>query len=149
MINEMQLNILMSNIILSISTGLQQVMDKTIVEYVWHDDDYNFRSKTKICDYEVNTLDDVEYWDFDGTSTGQIKISSNSMTKTSEVTLCPVKLYHDPFRGGKHKIVLCDTYIDEIPTKSNKRYEAEKVLSKNSKRINHGLVWNKNISSLK
>ena len=109
------------------------MMDKTIVEYIWHDDEYNFRSKTKIYDYEVNTLDDVEYWDFDGTSTGQIKISNGKKCST-EVSLFPVKLYNDPFRGEGHKMVLCDTYIDELPTKSNKRYEAMKILSKSTKK---------------
>lgn len=42
----------------------------------------------------------------------------------------PVRLFDDPFRGGHHKIALCETYNDTnmtIPNKTNFRHFAKKI----------------------
>lgn len=107
--------------------GLNQG-DKVIAEYVWIDStDLNMRTKTKVMDKKVSSLDDLDEWDFDGSSCGMAE------TKSSEVILKPVYYCPDPFRGGDNILVLCSTYItdDESgnlrPTLTNFRHYAEKI----------------------
>jgi glutamine synthetase len=85
---------------------------------------FSLRSKTRIF-YE--TIDQFPIWNYDGSSTGQ------ASTEKSEVLLVPKKVYCDPFRGGKNKLILCETYVrDEktekklVPHETNSRYLAEK-----------------------
>lgn len=44
-------------------------------------------------------------WNYDGSSTGQ------APGNDSEVTIKPRAVFRDPFRGGRNKIVMCDTHI--------------------------------------
>lgn len=47
----------------------------------------------------------------------------------ADVYLKPVALYNDPFRGGKNKLVLCETIgYDKKPNKTNKRASCAKVM---------------------
>ena len=97
----------------------------TCVEYIWIDGINNLRCKTRVMDININVVDDLPEWNYDGSSTYQA--SGND----SEVILKPCKLYNDPFRGNHNKIVLCDTYTpDGIPHKSNMRYSANNIFSK-------------------
>jgi glutamine synthetase len=50
------------------------------------------------------TLEEIETWNFDGSSTGQ------ASGESSEVTIRPRVMYNDPFRGPPHVLVLCDNY---------------------------------------
>jgi glutamine synthetase len=76
----------------------------TIVEYVWIGGDYELRSKTRVVNYEVTSVNDLEDWNYDGSSTNQ------ATRQQSEVIIRPKALFNDPFRKGNNKIVLCDTY---------------------------------------
>lgn len=63
------------------------------------------RGKTKCLHgvTKVTSLDQLEVWNYDGSSTKQ------ATGENSEVFLKPVKYVPDPFRGGNHIIVLCET----------------------------------------
>lgn len=76
---------------------------RSILEYVWLDGNNCLRSKTKVLDNEVNSVDELPIWNFDGSSTNQAEGTD------SEVMLIPRALYRDPFRGDPNKIVLCET----------------------------------------
>ncbi len=79
-------------------------MSYTFVEYVWIGGNYELRSKTRVLHTNIETINDLSNWNFDGSSTKQADGSD------SEVILKPQALFNDPFRGGHHKMVLCDTY---------------------------------------
>lgn len=97
---------------------------KSIVEYVWiGGTGLDIRSKSKTYNHEVQSLEDLDEWNYDGSSTYQ------ATTEKSEVTLRPVALFNDPFRGLPNKIVLCETYLDDQPTSTNFRYFATKVFT--------------------
>ena len=50
------------------------------------------------------SLEQLEDWNFDGSSTGQ------ASGELSEVMIKPRVIYTDPFRGPPHVLVLCDNY---------------------------------------
>ncbi|XP_065644605.1 glutamine synthetase isoform X2 [Hydra vulgaris] len=97
---------------------------KIQANYIWIDGSgKTLRSKTKTLDYEPETPDQLPIWNFDGSSTGQ------ATGKNSDVYLHPVAIFSDPFREGKHKLVLCETYTyDHKPTESNKRKSCKSVM---------------------
>jgi glutamine synthetase len=59
---------------------------KTVLEYVWLDANEHLRSKTKVADGDINKLELVPIWGYDGSSTDQ------APGNHSDVTLTPVKL---------------------------------------------------------
>ena len=74
---------------------------------------------------EVNEIEDVPKWNYDGSSTGQAE------GKDSEVILYPVCLFDDPFRGEDHKMVMCATHRpDGKPLENNHRVWAEEIFNK-------------------
>lgn len=103
---------------------------KVIVEYVWiGGTGQDIRSKSKTYENPINSIEQVEDWYFDGSSTFQAK------TISSEILLKPVALFDDPFLGLPNKIVLCETYNnDGKPTNSNFRNYAEKIFEKDQGR---------------
>jgi len=115
-------------------TGLNQaVLDKYMdldtggliqANYIWIDGSgQTMRSKTRTLDWDPQTCEQLPIWNFDGSSTGQA-VGSNS-----DVYLHPVAIFPDPFRRGKHKIILCETYTyDHKPTHSNKRKTCKAVM---------------------
>jgi glutamine synthetase len=129
--------------------------EKVQVMYVWIDGTgEQLRCKTKTMDDEPKCPEDCAIWNFDGSSTGQAEGSN------SDVYLYPVALFKDPFRRGKNKLLLCETYkYNRQPTESNKRNTCKKVMEKAKSEIpwfgieqeytlldrdNHPFGWPKN-----
>jgi len=98
---------------------------KVLVEYIWIGGRNELRSKTKVMDNQVNSINDLSVWNYDGSSTDQAQGTD------SEVIIKPRALFNDPFRGGDNKMVLCDTYRpDGSPLKNNHRIWANEQFNK-------------------
>jgi glutamine synthetase len=85
-----------------------------LATYIWVDGTgVNLRDKTKTMDYLPSwqnlTPEDLTPWNFDGSSTGQ----AEEGTSNSDVALVPAAICKDPFNGGNHILVLCDTFTSE------------------------------------
>ena len=98
-------------------------MKTVIYEYIWLDNDGNFRSKTKVTNKSISLTNEIQgMWNFDGSSTNQAN------GKDSEVYIKPVSIYKDPFRKLKNTdsyLVLCETWLpNEKPHPDNKRPKA-------------------------
>jgi len=104
--------------------SLDQPEDKVQCMYIWIDGTReHLRCKTRTVDFEPSSPEELPEWNFDGSSTGQAEGSN------SDVYLRPVAIYRDPFRGGKNKLVLCETYdYQEKPTSTNFRYLCNQVM---------------------
>lgn len=98
---------------------------KVQATYVWIDGTGEFmRSKTRTMDKEIKSVDELPEWNYDGSSTGQ------AVGQNSDVYLKPVALYDCPFRLGKNKLVLCETYdYQRIATESNYREKCLEVMT--------------------
>ncbi|KAI0230404.1 Glutamine synthetase [Lamellibrachia satsuma] len=94
--------------------------------YVWIDGSgEGLRAKTKTLDFEPKCAEDCPLWNFDGSSTGQAEGCN------SDIFLHPVSIFRDPFRGGRNKLVLCETYTpDKEATESNRRHSCKTVMEK-------------------
>jgi len=91
--------------------------DKIQAEYVFVDAERTARSKCRTLTKKKASgpVSDLPKWTYDGSSTGQ------APGDDSEVIIVPRATYRDPFRGGDHILVLCDTYDPEgnpLPTNS-------------------------------
>lgn len=78
-------------------------MTKVKAEYIWidgHKPTAKLRSKTKIFEGPVKSLDDIPMWGFDGSSTMQADGSD------SDCMLKPVYYLSDPIRGGDDILVM-------------------------------------------
>jgi len=97
---------------------------KVLVEYVWIGGNNELRSKTKVMDKEVNSVNDLSEWNYDGSSTAQ------AAGRDSEVIIQPRALFNDPFRGENNKMVMCDTYRpDGTPLENNHRVLANELFN--------------------
>lgn len=101
-----------------------------IAEYIWLGGENEFRSKTRVIynndfSLELNNIDVLPKWNYDGSSTKQAKGSF------SEVLIYPVYVCRCPFRKGDNILVLCDTYKPNgEPLLNNNRFEASKLFEK-------------------
>ena len=102
-----------------------QESKKTIVEYIWIDNNNNVRSKARTLENNVTSIYTVPLWNYDGSSTGQ------DDGKNTEVVLKPCAIYNCPFRKGDNKLVLCCTYTnDDEPLNTNTRHNAKLLFEK-------------------
>lgn len=124
--NSMMLNAHTDKAVLEKYMSLEQPDNKVQALYIWIDGSgENLRSKTRTLDCEPKAIEDLPIWNFDGSSTNQ------AIGENSDTYLIPVSMYKDPFRGGKNKLVLCETYDYEMkPTASNKRHSCKKIMDK-------------------
>ena len=80
-------------------------MSKVKAEYIWIDGykpTANLRSKTKIIDGPIESVDALPFWGFDGSSTMQAEGND------SDCMLKPVYYVPDPIRGGDDILVMCE-----------------------------------------
>lgn len=105
---------------------LPQPTENVQVMYIWIDGTgENVRCKTKTMDFEPKEPSECPIWNFDGSSTGQAEGSN------SDVYLYPAALFNDPFRRGKNKLLLCETYkYNKAPTESNNRLTCKAAMEK-------------------
>ena len=90
---------------------LPQPDNKVLVSYIWIDGSgENLRSKIMTVDFIPKSVNELPWWNFDGSSTGQAEGSN------SDVYLKPVAIFNDPFLRGNNKLVLAETYkYDKSP----------------------------------
>jgi len=98
--------------------------ERVQVLYVWIDGTgESMRCKTRTVEDEPMAPEDLPIWNFDGSSCYQAEGCN------SDVYLHPVALFRDPFRRGKNKIALCETYnFDHKPGVSNHRSSCLKAM---------------------
>ena len=98
-----------------------------LLEYIWIGGLGELRSKTKVINDNIDDLQSIPVWNFDGSSTAQ---ALNNGTDT-EITLIPVKAIPDPFRRNLNNtnwLVLCSTYkTDGTPAINNNRDIAKQI----------------------
>ncbi len=103
-------------------------MNKVKIEYIWIDGyqpTSTLRSKTKIMDGPITSVEDLPEWGFDGSSTLQAE------GHFSDCLLRPVYMVNDPIRGGHDLLALCEVYnADGTVHKSNKRAALREVAEK-------------------
>ena len=106
-------------------------MSKIKAEYIWmdgHVPTQKLRSKTKVLNGPVNSLEDLPQWSFDGSSTNQAEGND------SDCMLKPVYKVPDPIRGGEDILVMCevmnaDGSVHKSNTRANLRGISEKFSS--------------------
>jgi len=96
---------------------------RSVVEYIWLGGNGEFRSKVKVINKRITSLEEVPMWNYDGSSTGQ------ATGDKSEITLKPCKLFN---RGTfTNQYVLCETLDQEgKPLPNNHRQWANKIFER-------------------
>ncbi len=92
-------------------------------EYIWLDGSQGLRSKTRMLPPLIRGMaaEDLPTWQYDGSSTGQAAMA------TSDVLLCPVALFQDPFISSGVWILCEGLDKDGEALVSNTRARARKV----------------------
>lgn len=104
--------------------------DVVLAEYVWiggSGQDLRCKTKTLANRAEVKSVDELPVWNYDGSSTGQ------APGKDSEVYLKPIRVFRDPFRGGRNVLVLSETCLPQEklpPIPTNTRRAAAEIFEK-------------------
>jgi len=118
------LNIETNKIVMDRYRELQGSVEQVRAMYIWIDGSgQNMRCKTRTLDFEPTDPAQLPAWNFDGSSTGQAEGSN------SDVNLHPVAIFKDPFRRGKDKLVLCETFdYAGKPQATNFRHKCKKMM---------------------
>lgn len=99
-----------------------------MAEYIWLDGKKpmaKLRSKTKIIDGPVQSLEQISMWGFDGSSTEQAE------GHFSDCGLKPVYSMPDPIRGEPHILVMCEVLnADGSPHPTNTRAVLANIVTK-------------------
>ena len=96
----------------------------SVVEYIWLGANNVLRSKTRVFTFNIQKLEDISDWNYDGSSTGQAD------GRESEIVIKPRSIFRDPFRPQPMRAILalCDTYKpDGTPLNDNKRVWADEL----------------------
>lgn len=105
--------------------ALTQPPDQVQAMYIWIDGKGGLRSKTRTLKQISANPKDLPMWNYDGSSTYQ------STGGNSDVYLMPARIYADPFRGGKNKLVLAECIMyDKKPVASNTRWTCNDAMEK-------------------
>lgn len=120
-------------------TAQTNLIEETILEYIWVDAKYKFRSKVAVETIRRNTIPDIndlEWWNYDGSSTGQAEGHSNTEIIIKPVFACINPFHEDNFKNTPHSFpyyyILCDTYtVSGEPTPTNHRYNASILFDSN------------------
>ncbi|KAK9814059.1 hypothetical protein WJX72_000155 [[Myrmecia] bisecta] len=114
-------------------TGLH-ARGKWLAEYVWlGGTGADLHSKTKVLNFKPEAVEQLPTWHYDGSTTGQAPDGCGI------VYLKPRAVFPDPFRGGEHILVLCDTFsppvvegdglvADMMPHATNNRAPCERAM---------------------
>nr|QKY15334.1 glutamine synthetase (glnA) [Polytomella parva] len=82
---------------------IAEAQGKVLAEYIWLDQNgTEMRNKTRVLNYKPLAVEDLPVIVVDA--------RNNYEEELSEVFLKPRKLFPDPFRGGEHVLVLCDSF---------------------------------------
>lgn len=101
--------------------------NKVQVTYLWIDGTgENIRLKDRVVNGVPKSAADLPKWSYDGSSTYQ------ALGGNSDIILYPRMMYRDPFKAGKHDvIVMCDTYKpDGSPCDTNYRHALQASVDK-------------------
>jgi glutamine synthetase len=80
-----------------------------MAEYIWlGSSGADLKSRTVVLDEQPASPEDLPIAEIDGSSYGQ------AAEEGCEIYLQPKKIFPDPFRGGNHILVLCDTYVPPL-----------------------------------
>ncbi len=105
-------------------------MNKIRAEYIWmdgHEPTQKLRSKTKVLDGPIDSLEKLPFWGFDGSSTNQAEGNN------SDCMLKPVFKTLDPIRGGNDILVMCEVMnADGSPHPTNSRNNLKTISEKYS-----------------
>ena len=103
---------------------------KITAEYIWidgYEPTPGLRSKAKVIDGPVKSLEDIPEWGFDGSSTKQAE------GKSSDCALVPVAYVRDPIRGAKNILVMCEVMnADGSVHPSNTRAKLRELAEKHA-----------------
>ncbi|KAL8161191.1 hypothetical protein V2J09_012680 [Rumex salicifolius] len=117
-----------------LNLDLSDTTEKVIAEYIWvGGSGMDLRSKARTLDGPVSDPEQLPKWNYDGSSTGQAPGEDSEVILYDGVLLAlisPQAIFRDPFRRGKHILVMCDAYTPQgEPIPTNKRAKAAEIFS--------------------
>ncbi|GFU38589.1 glutamine synthetase, mitochondrial [Nephila pilipes] len=114
-------NIQGSKLVTQTFQDLKQPQDRVQCMHVYIDGSLkSFRTKSLTWHEEPRNPDDFPLMEFCGSAT------NFDVGDVADYYAKPVRIFADPFRGGRNKLVFCETYSREgLPTFANNRYRLQ------------------------